>query len=204
LRKRVYITLHRAAYVVSDEKTGALLADPMRRAILNLLADNAYSQSQLSNLLGLTNASIGHHLRILSHAKLIRVQRREEEVHGIMQYFYRSIALCIVVDSERMSNSVSKYFFPINIERMRGALAVIDVKSLPLDTKFAEGIAASLAASIALEARKYGKRKTPLDRETISLQIYRSAMKRTVQLFRSSQMLRSRTARSKSDVIKRA
>jgi predicted transcriptional regulator len=196
MKEEVYFTLHRAAFVVSDEKTGLLLADPMRRTILNLLADSAYSQSQLSNLVGLTNASIGHHLRILSRSKLIRVERREEEVHGIMQNFYRSIALCIVVDTGNMSKSVSKYFFPINMERMRGALAVMDVMSFRLNTKFAEGFAESLAASIAREARKYGKRKTPLDRETISLQIYRSAFKRTVQLLRSSPRLRSRPPRS--------
>jgi predicted transcriptional regulator len=183
--------MDRAAYVVGDEKTGVLLADPIRRTILNLLADHAYSQSQLSNMLGLTNASIGHHLRILYHAKLIRVERREEEVHGIMQNFYRSIALCIVVDTESMSKSVSKYFFPINIERMRGALAMMDTMSFPVDTKLAEQFAETLAGSIAQVARKYGKRKTSLDRETMSLQIYQSALRRTMQLLKTSQKLRS-------------
>ena len=111
---------HMATYVVRDEKIAMLLVDPMRRTILNLLSDDPLTESQLSELLGLTDASIGHHLRILSRAKLIRIEKREEEAHGIMQNFYRSAALCIVVDAGKMSKLVAKYFFPINIERMRG------------------------------------------------------------------------------------
>ena len=82
----------RAAYVVHDEKVAMLLVDPMRRTILNLLADKSYTESQLSELLGLTDASVGHHLRILLHAKLIRVEKREEENHGSCR---TSIDLCL-------------------------------------------------------------------------------------------------------------
>ncbi|HZW56694.1 MAG TPA: ArsR family transcriptional regulator [Nitrososphaerales archaeon] len=177
--------MYRAAYVVSDEKIAMLLVDPMRRTILNLLADGEYTQSQMAEIVGLTNASVGHHIRILSEANLIKVVRREEEIHGIMQNFYRSVALCIVVDIERMSKSVSKYFFPINIERLRGAVAaltsenVVDTRT-KMNTKRSEEIAENLAISIARQARRLGNQKTRLDRESITIEIYRRALKETI------------------------
>lgn len=173
----------RAAYVVRDEKIAMLLVDPMRRTILNLLADKSFTESQLSESLGLTDASIGHHLRILLRAKLIKIERREEESHGIMQNFYRSVALCIVVDTGKMPKSVAKYFFPINIERVRGALAAIDKSGKRLTrftTKQLEEIAENLAQQIASEAAKLESRRSLYDREAIALEIYRKAVAKSL------------------------
>ncbi|MCL5067463.1 MAG: helix-turn-helix domain-containing protein [Thaumarchaeota archaeon] len=173
---------HRAAYVVRDERIAMLLVDPMRRTMLNLLADEPFTESQLSELLGLTNASIGHHLRILLRAKLIEIEKREEEAHGIMQNFYRSIALCIVVDTGQMPKSVVKYFFPINIERIRGALAAMrkQRRTLTLNTKRLDAIAENLSVQIAREAAKLGERKVTSDRETTAIEIYRRALDKSI------------------------
>ena len=179
---------YRAAYVVRDEKIAMLLVDPMRRTILNLLADRSLTESQLSELLGLTDASVGHHLRILLRAKLIKIEKREEEAHGIMQNFYRSVALCIVVDTGKMPKLVAKYFFPINIERMRGALAATKkgTRGLALrDTKRLEVIAENLAIQIAGEAAKLGVKKTFSDRETTTLEIYRRALEKSMNAMSS-------------------
>jgi DNA-binding transcriptional ArsR family regulator len=174
----------RAAYVVRDKKIAMLLVDPMRRTILNLLADRSLTESQLSVLLGLTDASVGHHLRILLRAKLIKIEKREEEAHGIMQNFYRSVALCIVVDTRKMPTLVAKYFFPINIERMRGALAATNRRTLGLthvDTRRLEMIAENLAIQIAVEAAKLENRKVFSDREATMLEIYRSALTKSLK-----------------------
>ena len=72
-----------------------------------------------------------------------------------MQNFYRSVSLCIVVDTGKMSKLVAKYFFPINIERMRGAFAATKKRKrglAGLDTKRLEVIAENLAIQIAGEA----------------------------------------------------
>lgn len=177
----------RSAYVVRDKKTAMLLVDPMRRTILNLLADSSLTETQLSESLGLANASVGHHLRILLKAGLIKIERREEESHGIMQNFYRSIALCIVVDTGRMPKSVAKYFFPINIERIRGALAAIDKRGHYLtqfNTQQMEEIAENLALQIASEASKLENRKTLHDRETTTLEIYQKALAKSLDHLR--------------------
>lgn len=183
-------TSWKAALVISDEYVAKLLIDPMRRTILNLLSDKEYTQSQLADLLGLTDASVGHHLSILEEVKLIKIVRREEEVHGIMQKFYRSVALCIVVDSAQMSKSVSKYFYPINVERIRGVAAALQLldtnETLPvyrsiLDEIHESGsldeLAELFAALIAIEAKKIAFKRTHLDRESISKKIYSSALK---------------------------
>ena len=179
--------LQRAAYVIRDEKVAKLLVDPMRRTILNLLADNAYTQSQMADIVGLTDASVGHHLGILAEANLIRIVRREEGAHGIMQNFYRSVALCIVVDTEHMSKSVSKYFFPIHIERIRGAMAALSLgknnrsNSLKVGSHDLESIAEKLAVSIAREARKIAAKRVSSDRETVTITVYRRALKETMR-----------------------
>ena len=95
--------MYRAAYVIRDEKTAMLVVDPMRRTILNLLADNSYTQSQIAGIVGLMDASVGHHIRLLEQAILVKVVLREVEAHGFMQRFFRSVGLCVVVDTERMS-----------------------------------------------------------------------------------------------------
>lgn len=173
--------MYRAAYVIRNERIAMLLVDPMRRTILNLLADDAYTQSQIAQTVGLTDASVGHHLKILTNAKLVRIVRREEESHGIMQSFYRSIALCIVVDTKHMSDSVSKYFFPVNIERIRGAIASLGrskKRFASISTPSVEKIAEKLVLAIAKEAEKFGDRKVDSDRETITIEIYRRALEK--------------------------
>ena len=177
--------MYRAAYVIRKEKTAMLVVDPMRRTILNLLADKAYTQSQIAGIVGLMDASVGHHIRILERAKLVKVVKREVEAHGIMQRFYRSVALCIVVDTERMSKSVSKYFFPVNIERLRGALAALQYakKKIPeIDTTNLERISELLAVFIAREATKISAKKVTSDRETITTEIYRRALSGILRL----------------------
>lgn len=175
--------MYRAAYVVRNEKIAMLLVDPMRRTILNLLADNARTQSQIAQEIGLTDASVGHHLKILAKARLVRIVRKEEEAHGIMQRFYRSIALCIVVDTEHLPDSVSKYFFQVNIERVRGAIAILSQNGKLLqdiDTRSVEKTAEKLVLSIAKEALKFGDRKVDSDREAITIRIYSRALEKTL------------------------
>ncbi|MGH2639456.1 MAG: ArsR/SmtB family transcription factor [Rhabdochlamydiaceae bacterium] len=162
-----------------------LLVDPMRRTILNLLADTAYTESQIADIVGLADASVGHHLRILAKSKLIKLVKREEEAHGIMQNFYRAVALCIAVDIERMSKSVSKYFFPVNIERIRGTMAGLKIgknEGFPsTGTADLERIAERLAVFIAREATRLGIRETSFDRETITIQIYSRALRKALR-----------------------
>ena len=79
----------RGVVVVSDAEVTKLLTDPMRRTILTFLSGRQMTETQLSHILGLTEAAVGHHLKLLGEAGLIRVVRRVPETHGIIQKFYR-------------------------------------------------------------------------------------------------------------------
>jgi DNA-binding transcriptional ArsR family regulator len=109
--------------IVTDEGVAKLLSDPMRRAILNILREKPMNETQLAKRLGLTDASVNYHLALLKKAKLLITARKEVEGHGILQKFYLPSAYLYLPDLENLSTGVARYYFPINIERIRGAMS---------------------------------------------------------------------------------
>ena len=94
----------------------------MRRAILNLLRQKALTEAELAGSLGLTDATVNYHLQLLRKGGLLTIARREEEEHGIMQKFYAPTAYLYVPDLATLPKEVARYYYPINIERIRGVL----------------------------------------------------------------------------------
>jgi len=88
----------RAVYIVNEVKVAKILVDPMRRAILDLLRQRPMTQAGLANELGLTGASLNHHMKILRSRKLVTVFKREVERHRIMQIFLSSGAYLFVYE----------------------------------------------------------------------------------------------------------
>ncbi len=111
--------------IIQDPEAAKLISDPMRRAILNLLRLRSLTQAELAESLGLTDASMNYHLQLLKKAHFVTIVRREEEGHGIMQKFYAPTAFLYLPDVDALPREVARYFYPINIERARGALSVI-------------------------------------------------------------------------------
>lgn len=109
--------------IVEEERVAKLLADPMRRAILNILRERPMSEAQLARKLGLTDASVSYHLGILRKAKLLLVESTSLEDHGISQKFYIPSAYLYLPDTARLPLGAARYYLPINIERVRGALS---------------------------------------------------------------------------------
>jgi DNA-binding transcriptional ArsR family regulator len=114
--------------IVDDEHVAKLLSDPMRRAILNILREKSMNETQLAKRLGLTDATINYHLVILKRAKLLIIARKEVEGHGIVQKFYLPSSYVYLPDVEKLPRGVARYYFPINIERVRGALSAFTDK----------------------------------------------------------------------------
>ena len=106
-----------AVYIVDDAKIASVLIDPMRRAILNLLRQKPMTQAQLTNELGLSGASLNHHVKILRSKKLVSIARREIERHRIMQIFFSSVAYLFVYDLNLLPKNISRYFYPVSLER---------------------------------------------------------------------------------------
>src|SRR5919197_5481445 len=115
----------KAVYVVNDVKIAKILIDPMRRAILDLLRQRPMTQAGLANELGLTGASLNHHMKILRAKKLVTIFKKEIERHRIMQIFFSSIAYLFVYDLESLRKDIARYFYPISLERARAVVSLL-------------------------------------------------------------------------------
>ena len=109
--------------VIRDSEAAKLISDPMRRAILNLLRRNAMSQSELAESLGLTDGTVNYHLTLLRNIGFLVLARTEVEEHGIMQKFYAPTAYLYIPDVQSLPKEAARYYYPVNIERIRGVLS---------------------------------------------------------------------------------
>src|SRR5205085_12106834 len=96
----------RAVYIVDNAKIAKVLVEPMRRAILDLLRQKPMTQAGLATELGLTGASLNHHMKILRSNKLVIVVTKEIERHKIMQIFLSSIAYLFVYDLDSLPKKI--------------------------------------------------------------------------------------------------
>src|ERR671930_1314971 len=115
----------KAVYIVNDVKIAKILIDPMRRAILDLLRQRPMTQAGLANELGLSGASLNHHMKILRSKKLVTIFKKEVERHRIMQIFLSSVAYLFVYDLESLPKNIARYFYPVSLERARSVVSLL-------------------------------------------------------------------------------
>jgi len=146
------------AQVINDARAARLLSDPMRRAILNILRRGPLTQAELAESLGLTNATVSHHLSLLRRIGFISVAREEVESHGIVKKYYTPTAYLYVLDVERLPREVARYYYPINIERARGILsASSSARVARLQGKDVDALGEEFTRILVMVARKYAK-----------------------------------------------
>lgn len=166
--------------LITDPERAKVLVDPMRREMVRLLAQRAMTENELAEALGLSDPSVGHHLKILAQSGLIRVVRKEVERHGIVQKFYETKALAHFVDPRAMPLEVERYFMPVSLERARGivaALSIVAGEPEQVSTEELEQFTKILASAIVEAAATYLKRWNG-DREELIIRIYRDALTR--------------------------
>lgn len=76
-----------AVLEVSQPEQLRALADALRNRIIGLLRERARSTQQLAEELGIPKGTIGHHLKVLEKAGLIRVVRTRQ-VRAVTEKFY--------------------------------------------------------------------------------------------------------------------
>jgi len=165
--------------IIRDPKTAEKLVDPMRRTILSMLANHAMTESGLAKALGLTESAIGYHLKTLESIGLARVVKRELEPHGILQKFYGASAMVFIIDTNHLPQEISRYFFPINIERIRGCLCGLPVEKLGLvkDDATVERLATQFVEYL-IEAGTDYKDEASIGREELTLRLYRESFEK--------------------------
>jgi DNA-binding transcriptional ArsR family regulator len=74
------------------------VADPTRGRIIALLNHRAASTTELAAALGIPKGTIGHHLKVLEKAKLVRVVRTRK-VRALTEMYYGRVARLFVLKS---------------------------------------------------------------------------------------------------------
>lgn len=174
----------RLAEVIEDEEAAKLISDPMRRAILNLLRRRSLTESELADSLGLTDGTINYHLRLLRKIGFVAIAHTEAEGHGIMQKFYAPTAYIYLPDVEKLPKEVARYYYPINVERIRGVMSAQGavLPQLLSEVSAIDEIGEELAKELVRVARDYsGREITQGDGESLVNEIYTSALSRLVE-----------------------
>jgi predicted ArsR family transcriptional regulator len=90
--------------VVSRPDQLRALADDLRATLIALLRERARSTQGLAEELGLPKGTVGHHLKVLERAGLIRVVRTRK-VRAVTEKFYGRVAWLFVLRSSEAPES---------------------------------------------------------------------------------------------------
>jgi DNA-binding transcriptional ArsR family regulator len=85
--------------IVSDPAQLRAMADPFRTQLIQLLRDRARSTQELSGELSMPKGTVGHHLKVLESAGLIRVVRTRK-VRALTEKFYGRTARLFLYQTE--------------------------------------------------------------------------------------------------------
>jgi DNA-binding transcriptional ArsR family regulator len=85
--------------VVSEPEQLRALADELRGRIIGILRERAWSTQQLSRELGVPKGTVGHHVKVLERAGLIRVVRTRQ-VRAVTEKFYGRVARLFLFQAE--------------------------------------------------------------------------------------------------------
>ena len=90
--------------VVDDPERFRALADELRARIVLMLRERAYSTSELADVLGIPKGTVGHHLKVLERAGLIRVVRTRQ-VRAVTEKYYGRVARLFLIQGEHDPNA---------------------------------------------------------------------------------------------------
>jgi DNA-binding transcriptional ArsR family regulator len=85
--------------IVSEPPQLRAMADPFRVQLIQLLRDQAHSTQELSEELSVPKGTVGHHLKVLESAGLIRVVRTRK-VRAVTEKFYGRTARLFLYQTE--------------------------------------------------------------------------------------------------------
>lgn len=165
--------------IIETPEKAEVLVDPMRREIVRLLAEQAMTESELADALGLSDPSVGHHLALLRKFGLIRLERKEVEEHGIVTKLYRSTALVTLINENKLPLRIRRYFMPVNTERLRGAIAALRLAGrnrAVVDSNYVDSLAKWLNEKVIEVARTYRASGEP-GRESVLNDLYFAALR---------------------------
>ena len=169
----------KAVYIVNDTKVAKVLIDPMRRAILNLLSQKPMTQVSAGHELGLSGASLNYHIKILRSRKLVVVARRETERHRLKQIFFLSGAYLFVYDLDSLPKHITRYFFPVSLERARAIISMLilnDHIQIEQTVNISNSLSELLSRHLVNVAKANEEKEVDYAHEKIIYEIYTKAI----------------------------
>ena len=92
--------------IVAEPKQLKAMADPLRAQLIQLLRDRARSTQDLAGELALPKGTVGHHLKVLESAGLIRVVRTRK-VRAVTEKFYGRTARLFLYQAEDPADALA-------------------------------------------------------------------------------------------------
>lgn len=96
---------------VRDPEQFRAVGDVTRQKIISLLTERAATTSQLAGALGQPKGSVGHHLKVLERAGLIRVVRTRQVRALTEKYYGRTARLFLFFDTDESEATEPFMFF---------------------------------------------------------------------------------------------
>ena len=137
------------------------VGDPTRHRIISLLSERAATTSQLAEALGQPRGSIGHHLKVLEEAGLIRVVRTRQVRAMTEKYYGRTARLFEFHDPE--DNTPKREF----VDFFRQSLD--EYEEPDPESEFSEMLTLRHARIPASKAQEYHRRTLELAEEFADL-----------------------------------
>ena len=139
------------------------VGDPTRHRIISLLSERAATTSQLAEALGQPRGSIGHHLKVLEEAGLIRVVRTRQ-VRAMTEKYYGRTARLFEFHDPEDDNTPKKEF----VDFFRQALD--EYEEPAPESGFEEMLTLRHARIPASSAQEYHRRALALAEEFAGLE----------------------------------
>ena len=114
--------------IVADQKQLKAMADPLRSQLIQLLRDRARSTQEIAAELEVPKGTVGHNLKVLESAGLIRVVRTRK-VRAMTEKFYGRTARLFLYQTEDPADGLA-----IAANTLRHAAS--EVEHAPLATGF--------------------------------------------------------------------
>jgi DNA-binding MarR family transcriptional regulator len=122
--------------VVAEPEQLRALGGDLRTRLVVLLRDRARSTSELARELGLPTGTVGHHVKVLERAGLIRVVRTRK-VRAVTESYYGRVARLFILKDEAdgaSSDLLHARLTPLDARRYRRRLERLAADFLARDT----------------------------------------------------------------------
>ena len=171
--------MQKPIHLVKNPKEIRLLAKFKHREILQLLSEHPMTETELSQILGLTKSAIGYHLKQLMQSNLIYIKKVEIEHHGIQQKFYSPIATFIIATYDQTPDNIKRYFIQVQIEHVIGILAALQCENsffFDIHSETIEKLALMLWKQLEQTCKKYESSNVIETAESLKITIYTDAL----------------------------